>query len=88
MANIRNVRFLARTVIVERQDIDAAYRHLERIMRNDKMTQELQQRRYREKPYEERNRLAFEKCKRVYNMEMDRKINFLLKKSRSNPYNC
>jgi len=57
-------------------------------MTNDKISSEVRLRRYREKPYEERNRLAFEKCKRIYNIEMKRKIDFLLQKSRFDPYNC
>ena len=33
-----------------------------------------------------RNRLAFEKCYSIYNNEMDRKIRFLVRKNRENPY--
>lgn len=56
-----------------------------RIMKNDKLTSEIQRQRYREKPYQERNRLAFERCKRIYNNEMKRKIDFLMQKNRVDP---
>lgn len=58
-----------------------------RIMRNDKIHKEIERQRFREKPYLERNRLAYEKCERIYNWEMKRKIAFVMTKNRADPYN-
>ncbi|KAF7267054.1 hypothetical protein GWI33_019659 [Rhynchophorus ferrugineus] len=42
--------------------------------------------RYYEKPYQYRRRVNFEKCKAIYNEDMERKIQFILRKNRVDPY--
>lgn len=40
---------------------------------------QIRQRRYYEKPTKKRERLEYEKCHRLYNREMSRKVNFVMK---------
>jgi small subunit ribosomal protein S21 len=42
--------------------------------------------RYYEKPFQARRRLNFAKCKAIYNEDMDRKIAFVLRKNRVEPF--
>ncbi|KAF1429063.1 28S ribosomal protein S21, mitochondrial, partial [Spheniscus humboldti] len=46
----------------------------------------VRRRRYYEKPCRRRQRLAYEACRRVYNAEMGRKIGFLARGSRQDPW--
>lgn len=57
-----------------------------RILSQDGITESVKQRRYYEKPCRKRQRLAYEACRRVYNTEMARKISFLSRKSRTDPW--
>jgi small subunit ribosomal protein S21 len=74
-------RFLAtnRSVFVGKGSTDAAYKVLTSIMRNTGLVSKIARRRFYEKPTEKRERLEYEKCNRLYNKEMKRKIEFLMK---------
>ncbi|CAG5117354.1 unnamed protein product [Candidula unifasciata] len=39
-----------------------------------------------EKPFLKRNRLAYERCRRIYDAEMQRKIEFVMRKNRPDPF--
>lgn len=84
MAN--HARFFARTVLVKNNDVDAAYRALDRILRNDKVLEKARRNQYYEKPYQQRNRVSLEKCIRIYNADMKRKIEFVMRKNRVDPF--
>ncbi|XP_078238298.1 small ribosomal subunit protein bS21m isoform X1 [Pogona vitticeps] len=82
----RHLRFIARTVMVPNGNVDAAYRVLHRILTTDGIIDEAKRRRYYEKPCRKRYREAYETCRRIYNDEMNRKINFLIRKKRPDPW--
>ncbi|XP_054846002.1 28S ribosomal protein S21, mitochondrial [Eublepharis macularius] len=84
MAN--HMKFIARTVMVPDGNVEAAYRVLNRILAMDGIIAETQRRRYYEKPCRRRQRETYEICRRVYNTEMARKINFLMRKNRPDPW--
>ncbi|XP_047910282.2 small ribosomal subunit protein bS21m [Anser cygnoides] len=84
MAN--HLRFVGRTVMVRNGDVDAAYGALSRILAHDGVLEAVKQGRYYEKPCRKRQRLAYEACRRVYNTEMARKIAFVARKSRPDPW--
>ncbi|XP_015265593.1 PREDICTED: 28S ribosomal protein S21, mitochondrial [Gekko japonicus] len=84
MAN--HIRFIARTVMVPDGNMEAAYRVLNRILTMDGIVAEAQRRRYYEKPCRRRQRITYETCRRIYNTEMARKINFLMRKNRPDPW--
>merc|ERR1711976_943644 len=85
--NMRNhALFFARTVLVKNGLVDAAYRSLDRILKNEKIQELWRRNMYYEKPYQTRQRLSYEKCKRVYNADMRKKVEFLMKKNRVDPW--
>ncbi|XP_078062411.1 small ribosomal subunit protein bS21m [Mustelus asterias] len=81
-----HARFVARTVMVQGGDVEAAYRSLTRILTTDGIIDEAKRRRYYEKPCRKRIRENYENCRRIYNMEMARKLAFLMRKNRQDPW--
>ncbi|NXX07613.1 small ribosomal subunit protein bS21m [Larus michahellis] len=84
MAN--HLRFLGRTVMVQNGNVEAAYGALNRILSQDGLVEVVRRQRYYEKPCRRRQRLAYEACRRVYNAEMARKIAFLARGNRQDPW--
>ncbi|NWR95644.1 RT21 protein, partial [Furnarius figulus] len=84
MAN--HMRFVARTVMVQNGNVEAAYSVLNRILAQDGVTDAVRRSRYYEKPSRQRRRRAYEACRRVYCAEMARKIAFLARTSRQDPW--
>ncbi|XP_006005407.1 28S ribosomal protein S21, mitochondrial [Latimeria chalumnae] len=82
----QHARFVARTVMVAGGNVEAAYRTLSRILTVDGIIEEAKRRRYYEKPCCRRRRENYEYCRRIYNTEMARKINFLMRKNRQDPW--
>ncbi|KAG8147080.1 putative 28S ribosomal protein [Naja naja] len=81
-----HAKFLARTVMVPGGDVELAYRVLTRVLTMDGVIDHVKRKRYYEKPCQKRRREAYEACRRIYNSEMGKKINFLMRKSRSDPW--
>ncbi|KAG5215231.1 hypothetical protein JEQ12_000807 [Ovis aries] len=59
---------------------------LKKILTMDGLIEDIKRRRYYEKPCRRRQRESYETCRRIYNMEMARKINFLMRKNRADPW--
>ncbi|XP_042297121.1 28S ribosomal protein S21, mitochondrial [Sceloporus undulatus] len=81
-----HLKFVARTVMVPNGNVEVAYRVLNRILTMDGIIDESKRRRYYEKPCRRRQREAYEACRRIYNAEMARKISFLSRKNRQDPW--
>ncbi|XP_044846551.1 28S ribosomal protein S21, mitochondrial [Mauremys mutica] len=81
-----HLKFIARTVMVQNGNVDAAYRILNRILTVDGIIEDAKRRRYYEKPCRKRQRETYEMCRRIYNSEMARKIAFLMRKNRQDPW--
>ncbi|XP_029171326.1 28S ribosomal protein S21, mitochondrial [Nylanderia fulva] len=86
MALRRHAQFLSRTILVQNNDVDKACRVLNRILSKEDIFGQFRRTRYYEKPTYVRRRVNFEKCKALYNEDMDRKIAFLLRKNRVDPF--
>ncbi|KAM3174999.1 hypothetical protein ACTXT7_009411 [Hymenolepis weldensis] len=82
----RNVRFLRKTVLVNNNDVNSAFGALNRILRNDRVVNTVKAQEYYEKPTRMRRRIMYERCKRIYDNEMSRKINFVMKTDRPDPW--
>uniref|UniRef100_A0A3Q3X636 Uncharacterized protein n=1 Tax=Mola mola TaxID=94237 RepID=A0A3Q3X636_MOLML len=82
----RHLRFIARTVMVKDSNVDAAYKTLNRLLTQDGIIETVKRKRYYEKPCRERQRLNFEGCRRIYNSEMGRKIAFISRTNREDPW--
>ncbi|XP_055076036.1 small ribosomal subunit protein bS21m [Misgurnus anguillicaudatus] len=81
-----HLRFVARTVMVQNGNVDAAYGALNRILSSDGIIESVKRRRYYEKPCRKRQRENFENCKRIYHAEMARKISFVSRTQREDPW--
>ncbi|XP_030768045.1 28S ribosomal protein S21, mitochondrial [Sitophilus oryzae] len=83
---MRHASFIARTVFVQNNDVEAACRILNRILGREEIFDQFRRTRFYEKPYQYRRRVNFEKCKALYNEDMQRKIEFILRKNRVDPF--
>ncbi|KAH8310692.1 hypothetical protein KR044_002567 [Drosophila immigrans] len=83
---MRHVQFLARTVMVQNNNVEEACRVLNRILGKEEIFDQFRRTRFYEKPYQVRRRVNFEKCKAIYNEDMNRKIQFVLRKNRVDPF--
>ncbi|KAH9499979.1 28S ribosomal protein S21, mitochondrial [Bulinus truncatus] len=81
-----HTRFLARTVLVANNQIEPAYNILDRILKREKFFIEVKRKERFEKPFLTRSRLAYERCRRIYDSEMKRKIAFVMRKNRPDPF--
>ncbi|KAG8005251.1 28S ribosomal protein S21 [Nibea albiflora] len=82
----RHLRFFARTVMVHDRNVDAALKTLNRILSQEGIIDTVKRKRYFEKPCRERQRKSFENCRRIYHTEMDRKIAFVSRTNRDDPW--
>ncbi|XP_069671525.1 small ribosomal subunit protein bS21m [Periplaneta americana] len=78
--------FIARTVLVRNGNVEEALRIINRIMGKEGFFEQYRLTRYYEKPHKTRRRVNFERCKAIYNEDMDRKIQFVLRKNRLDPF--
>ncbi|BFF90759.1 GL23067 [Drosophila persimilis] len=83
---MRHVQFLARTVLVQNNNVEEACRMLNRVLGKEEILDQFRRTRFYEKPYQVRRRVNFEKCKAIYNEDMNRKIQFVLRKNRVEPF--
>jgi small subunit ribosomal protein S21 len=83
---MKHLKFIARTILVENNQVDQAVKGLNKVLRNEKIVELSKRWETYEKPYERRNRLSFQKCMEIYGNEIDKKIRFIVKKNRENPY--
>ncbi|XP_014090623.1 small ribosomal subunit protein bS21m [Bactrocera oleae] len=83
---MKHAQFIARTVMVQRNNVEEACRLLNRILGKEEIFDQYRRTRFYEKPYQVRRRVNFEKCKAIYNEDMNRKIQFVLRKNRTEPF--
>lgn len=57
-----------------------------RLLTQDGIIETVKRKRYFEKPCRERQRRSYESCKRIYNTEMARKVAFISRTSRQDPW--
>ncbi|XP_036371811.1 28S ribosomal protein S21, mitochondrial [Megalops cyprinoides] len=81
-----HLRFVARTVMVQNGNVDAAYKALNRVLTVDGLIDTVRRKRYYEKPCRLRQRKNYENCKRIYNTDMARKISFVSRTHRHDPW--
>ena len=79
-------QWIARTVMVKNNDIDSAFTILNGIMATEGLTRRWMATRRYEKPFKARQRINYERCRAIYNEDMQNRINFLMKKNRRDPY--
>jgi len=72
--------------MVENNDVDKAMKVVNGLMSNEGLYQRWMLTRRYEKPYEARQRVNYERCKAIYNEDMQNRIQFVMRKNRKNPY--
>ncbi|KAL3043665.1 28S ribosomal protein S21, mitochondrial [Trematomus bernacchii] len=82
----RHLRFISRTVMVQDLNVEQAYKTLTRLLTQDGIIETVKLKRYYEKPCRERQRRSFETCRRIYSTEMGRKMTFISRKTREDPW--
>uniref|UniRef100_UPI00358F747A small ribosomal subunit protein bS21m n=1 Tax=Myxine glutinosa TaxID=7769 RepID=UPI00358F747A len=80
-----HTRFIGRTVMVK-DNVEASFRLLNRLLTQDTFLEEVRRKRYYEKPCRRRQRESYEMCKKIYDSEMSRRIKFLSRKNRTDPW--
>ena len=83
---IRHAYFVSRTVLVRNNEVEEAMRLLNRVMGREGMFDQFRRTRRYEKPFQTRRRVNYEKCKAIYNEDMSRKIQLVMKKNRVDPF--
>ncbi|XP_078037232.1 mitochondrial ribosomal protein S21 [Augochlora pura] len=86
MACRRHAQFIARTVLVRDGSVDQCSRVLNGILAREKLFEQYRRTRTYEKPTQTRRRINYEKCRAIYNEDMSRKIKFILRTNREDPY--
>jgi len=88
----RHARWIARTVMVDLQYSDrdlpceAASRMLDYKLNRENIIQTTKRNRYYEKQWMKRKRIAYNEVKKIYAAEMERKVAFLERTNRKNPW--
>ncbi|CAD6215887.1 GSCOCG00000703001-RA-CDS [Cotesia congregata] len=83
---MRHASFFSRTVLVKDNNIEGSFRILNKILGNEGFLDQWRRTRYYEKPTQVRRRVNYERCKSIYDEDMNRKIQFLLRKNRVDPF--
>ncbi|EDV24435.1 28S ribosomal protein S21, mitochondrial [Trichoplax sp. H2] len=78
--------FLARTVFVRNNAIEAGYKSLQRILNREWIPQKVERKRYYEKPTVKRRRLEHEKCNRILLRESKKRVDFIMARHRPSPW--
>ncbi|XP_014227207.1 28S ribosomal protein S21, mitochondrial [Trichogramma pretiosum] len=79
---IRHAYFMSRTVLVKNNDVEHATRVLNRILGKEEILDQFRRTRYYEKPTQVRRRINYERCKAIYDEDMNRRIQFLMRTNR------
>ncbi|XP_054270588.1 28S ribosomal protein S21, mitochondrial-like [Macrosteles quadrilineatus] len=83
---MKHAYFVARTVLVRNGNVDEAVSLLNRVLGREGIFDQWRHTRYFEKPCQTRRRVNYMRCKSIYNEDMDRKIKFVMRKNRVEPF--
>lgn len=83
---MRHVKFIARTVLVQNNNVEKACRTLNAALGREGILEQYRRERFFEKPFLTRRRINYERCKGYYNEDMQRKLNFIMRTNRVDPY--
>ena len=82
----KQVQWIARTVLVKDNNVEEAMRVLNGIMTREGLLKRWRGTRYYETPTRTRQRVNFERCRAIYNEDMQNKVKFIMRKNRKDPY--
>merc|ERR1712004_66868 len=79
-------QWISRTVMVNNNDVDTAMTALNGIMASEGLMQRWKLTRRYEKPFQTRQRINYERCRAIYNEDMQNRIKFIMKKNGKAPH--
>lgn len=79
-------KWFSRTILVKDGKLAEAYKIFNRMLASDDIFGKHRRTRYCEKPFNYRRRKSYEVCKAIYDEDMSRKIKFVLRKNREDPW--
>jgi len=79
-------QFVGRTLRVENNDVEATMKTMNRLIAQEGMAKQFKLAMRYEKPTLMRRRYAYEEAKALYDEDMDRKVKFVMKKNRMDPW--
>uniref|UniRef100_A0A2K6PF38 Mitochondrial ribosomal protein S21 n=1 Tax=Rhinopithecus roxellana TaxID=61622 RepID=A0A2K6PF38_RHIRO len=68
----KHLKFIASAVMVQEGNVEGAYRTLNRILTMDGLLEDTKRPRYNEKPCRQQQRESYERCRQIYNIELNR----------------
>lgn len=83
---LKHAKFIARTVLVKDNNVEQAVGVLNRVLSREGILDQFRRMQFYEKPCQVRRRINYERCKAFYNEDMARKIQFVLRKNRVDPF--
>lgn len=83
---LKHAKFIARTVLVKDNNVEQACGLINRLMAKEDLLDQWRRTRFFERPSQTRRRINYERCKAFYNEDMARKIEFVLRKNRVDPF--
>ena len=72
--------------MVKENDVDSALKVINRLMGKEGMFDIYRLNQYYEKPFRTRRRENYEKARAIYNEDMERKVQFIMRKNRVDPW--
>lgn len=78
--------WFSRTILVKDGQLPDAYKIFNRMLASDDIFGKHRRTRYCEKPFNYRRRKSYEICKDIYDEDMSRKIKFVLRQNREDPW--
>ncbi|KAK5965092.1 Mitochondrial Ribosomal Protein Small [Trichostrongylus colubriformis] len=75
-------RFATRTILVKNNDVDSAFSLLNRLMDSEGLLKLIRRTQFYHKPTQQRKQLSIEASNAIFNEDMTRKMQFLLRKNR------
>lgn len=78
----RHLKFLSRTILLRGDTAEGAQRTLFRALDREKLVEKVKRGRFNEKPTKRRERIEYETCNRVYNREMKKRVDLVMRKYR------
>lgn len=72
--------------MVQNNNVEKACRTLNSVLGREGVLEQYRREQHFEKPFLTRRRINYERCKGYYNEDMARKLNFILRTNRVDPY--
>ncbi|KAJ8298667.1 hypothetical protein KUTeg_022727 [Tegillarca granosa] len=84
--SMKHFQFISRTWTVVNNNVVKASGDMMSTLKSDRILEKISLNARFEKPYQKRNKICYGKCRNLYNEDMKRKIDFVMRKNRKDPF--